>query len=273
MNQAITPMMFAAVLAGSSPTAAISQTAQPIAVADPAWAACGDEMPDWVANKAARLERIRAAKATLEAEAKKPPPQDDDGPGPSSGMMKSGKPDRGPGGRPPDRAQRNFTDPDSRIQPMRSGAVIAGYNAQVAVDGAHQIIVAQRLQTSPTDARALAPLLADIRAVLRTNPKEVSADAGYCNENNRPISPAAGSPPIWLPAGHATARNMLPVRGAGPKDRARPPWPENSSSPAGAAATVCESRSLNRCSATSNMPEASASSSCAASTTSEPSGR
>jgi hypothetical protein len=39
-------------------------------------------MPDWVANKAARLERIRAAKATLEAELKKPPPQDDDGPGP-----------------------------------------------------------------------------------------------------------------------------------------------------------------------------------------------
>jgi transposase len=48
----------------------------------------GDEMPDWVANKAARLERIRAAKAALEAEAKAPPPdRDDDGPGPSSGMM------------------------------------------------------------------------------------------------------------------------------------------------------------------------------------------
>jgi IS5 family transposase len=141
-------------------------------------------MPDWVANKTARLERIRAAKATLEAEAKKPPPQDDEGPGPSSGMMKSGKPDRGPDGGPPDRAQRNFTDPDSRIQPTRSGGVIAGYNAQIAVDGAHQIIVAQRLQTSPTDVRALAPLLTDVRAVLRTNPKEVSADAGYYDEKN-----------------------------------------------------------------------------------------
>jgi transposase len=144
----------------------------------------GDEMPDWVANKAARLERIRTAKATLEAEANKPPPHDDDGPGPSSGMMKSGKPERAPDGGPPDRAQRNFTDPDSRIQPMRSGAVIAGYNAQAAVDGGHQIIVAQRLQTSPTDARALVPLLTDIRAVLRANPEEVSADAGYCDEKN-----------------------------------------------------------------------------------------
>ena len=99
-------------------------------------------------------------------------------------MMKSGKPDRAPDGGPPDRAQRNFTDPDSRIQPTRSGAVIAGYNAQIAVDGAHQIIVAQGLQTSPTDARALVPLIKKIRAVLRTNPKEVSADAGYCDEKN-----------------------------------------------------------------------------------------
>jgi transposase len=139
----------------------------------------GDEMSDWVANKMARLERIRAAKATLETEAKAPPPQDDDWLSPSSGMMKSGKPDRGPVDRPPDRARRSFTDPDSR-----SGAVIAGYNAQIAVDGAHQIIVAQRLQTSPTDARALVPLITAIRAVLRINPKQVSADAGYCDERN-----------------------------------------------------------------------------------------
>ena len=99
-------------------------------------------------------------------------------------MMKSGKPQRGPDGGPPDRAQRNFTDPGSRIQPLRSKAVIAGYNAQIAVDGAHQIIVAQRLQTSPADARALPGLLADIRAVLHANPQEVSADAGYCDEHN-----------------------------------------------------------------------------------------
>jgi hypothetical protein len=114
----------------------------------------GDEMPDWVANK-----------AMLEAEAKQPPPDDEDEPGPSSGMTKSGKPQRGPDGGPPDRAQRNFTDPDSRIQPPRSKAVIAGYNAQIAVDGAHQIIVAQRLQTSPADARAVPGLLETVKVL------------------------------------------------------------------------------------------------------------
>jgi hypothetical protein len=143
----------------------------------------GDEMPDWAANKAARLERIRAAKAFLEAEAKQPP-HDEDGPGRSSGMMKSGKPQRGLDGGPPDRAQRNFTDPDSRIQPLRSKVVIAEYYAQTAVDSAHQIIVAERLQTSSVDARALPGLLADIRAVLGANPEEISADAGYCDEPN-----------------------------------------------------------------------------------------
>jgi hypothetical protein len=43
----------------------------------------GDGMPNLVASKQARLERIREAMATLEAEAQSPPP-DDDGPGPSS---------------------------------------------------------------------------------------------------------------------------------------------------------------------------------------------
>jgi transposase len=145
----------------------------------------GDEMPDWVADKVARLERIRAAKAALEAEAKAPPPNaDDEGPGPSSGMTgRSGPPPRGPDGGPPDRSQRNFTDPDSRIQPAKPG-VIAGYNGQIAVDGAHQIIVAQRLQTNPNDASSLKPLLAATREVLGTNPAEVSADTGFCSNDN-----------------------------------------------------------------------------------------
>jgi transposase len=145
----------------------------------------GDEMPDWVANKAVRLERIRAAKAALEAEAKAPPPAvDDEGAGPSSGMVgRNGRAPRGPHGEPPDKAQRNFTDPDSRILPHQGG-VVQGYNAQIAVDGAHQIITSQRVQTSPADCKALKPLLAAARAVLGANPNEVSADAGYCTNAN-----------------------------------------------------------------------------------------
>jgi len=142
----------------------------------------GDELPDWVADKQQRLERLRRARAALEAEAKAPP-SDDDGPGPSTGMMDHGKPKRAPDGRPPDRAQRNFTDPDSRIQQTRDG-VIQGYNAQIAVDGAHQIIIAQRVQTNAADRGALVPLVEAIRRDLRAKPEELSADAAYCDEAN-----------------------------------------------------------------------------------------
>ena len=65
-------------------------------------------------------------------------------------MRERGNRKRTEDGEPPDEAQRNFTDPDSRIQPTRDG-FIAGYNGQIAVDQAHQVIVAQRLATNPAD--------------------------------------------------------------------------------------------------------------------------
>jgi transposase len=141
----------------------------------------GDELPEWVKDKQARLEHIRAAKAALEAEAEAPPP--DTEPGPSSGMTDHGRPRRAPDGGPPERAQRNFTDPDSRVLKTRDGFV-QGYNGQLAVDAAHQIIVAQRLTTNGSDQDGLVPLLDAATAALGCKPREVSADAGFCRESN-----------------------------------------------------------------------------------------
>jgi transposase len=144
----------------------------------------GDEMPDWMADKERRLERIRAAKAQLEAEAKAgPDASDPDGPGPSSGMQERGARKRGPADQPPDKAQRNFTDPDSRIMPS-GGSFIAGYNGQIAVDAAHQIILAQRLATNPADFDALTPLVDQISTHLGRKAREVSGDTGFATEAN-----------------------------------------------------------------------------------------
>lgn len=144
----------------------------------------GDETPAWMADKAQRLARIRAAKACLEAEAAKDPAElDPDGPGPSSGMQQKGRPKRAKDGGPPDKAQRNFTDPDCRILPTRDG-FIAGYNGQIAVDAAHQIIVAQRLATNPADYAALLPLVDQAKANLGRKLKEVSGDSGFATEAN-----------------------------------------------------------------------------------------
>jgi hypothetical protein len=76
-------------------------------------------------SPATSVERLRAAKAALEAEARADPPPPDGGPGPSSGMSDHGRPRRARDGGPPERAQRNFTDPDSRILKTRDGAVDA----------------------------------------------------------------------------------------------------------------------------------------------------
>jgi transposase len=151
----------------------------------------GDELPDWVVDKQTRLERIRAAKATLEAEAKAAMPPPDAEPGPSSGMSDRGRPRRAPDGGPPARAQRNFTDPDSRVLKTKDGFV-QGYNGQLAVDGAHQIIVAQRLTTNGSDHDGLVPLLDAAGAALGRMPRELSADAGFCRETNLEALAARG---------------------------------------------------------------------------------
>jgi transposase len=151
----------------------------------------GDELPDWVADKQARRERIRAAKAALEAEARAEPPPPDAEPGASSGMSDHGRPRRAQDGGPPERAQRNFTDPDSRVLKARDGFV-QGYNGQLAVDAGHQIIVAQRLTTHGSDQAGLVPLVDATVAALGRKPREVSADAGFCREDNLAALAARG---------------------------------------------------------------------------------
>ena len=149
----------------------------------------GDEIPDWVADKQKRLEKIREAKAALEAEAKAAAEAESkaraeaEDKRQAEGRKKTGKPPAPPKAEPDGKAQRNFTDPESRILKTKDG-YIQGYNAQAAVDGAHQIIVAQTLTSSSSDQAQLAPLLDGIRANLGTNPDEVSADAGYCSDAN-----------------------------------------------------------------------------------------
>jgi len=135
----------------------------------------GDELPEWVADKQKRLEKIRQAKAELEAEAKA---ELERGPDPVKNTPKAK-----PTGIPPDKAQRNFTDPESR--PMKSSqGFVQGYNAQAAVDVGSQVIVAQSLVNTGSDAHQMIPLLQQIRSNLKHQANEISADSGYCSELN-----------------------------------------------------------------------------------------
>ena len=149
----------------------------------------GDEMPDWVADKAKRLEKIRTAKAELEAEAKAAAEEEERRRAEAEARRivesrkKNGRTPAPPKAEPDGKAQRNFTDPQSRILKTRDG-YIQGYNAQAAVDATAQIIVAHTLDNNGSDQAQLVPLLDAIKANLKRNPDEVSADAGYCSAAN-----------------------------------------------------------------------------------------
>jgi transposase len=149
----------------------------------------GDAMPQWVADKHKRLEKIRAAKAELEAEAKAAAEAaarrqaEAEHKRIAQGRKKSGPTPKPPSPEPDPKAQRNFTDADSRVLLTKDG-YIQGYNAQAAVDGAAQIIVAHALTPGMSDQDQLVPLIEAIKTNLGDMPRQASADAGYCSEAN-----------------------------------------------------------------------------------------
>ena len=139
----------------------------------------GDELPAWVSDKQKRLEKIREAKAALEAEAKAEAESKTKQPK----KYRGGRKPKTPPGEPKASAQRNFTDPESRIMKSKDG-FIQGYNAQAAVDAGHQVIVAQAITQNAADSGQLVPLVDAIKANTGRKPREVSADVGYCSEAN-----------------------------------------------------------------------------------------
>ena len=128
----------------------------------------GDELPAELARRESRLAKIQEAKKALEdaarekAESEGKDPDDAD---------------------PPDSAQRNFTDPESKIQKTKDG-FMQGYNAQVAVDEQHQVIVAQHVTAAAPDVEELVPAVENILKNCGELPAVVVADAGYWSESN-----------------------------------------------------------------------------------------
>ena len=152
----------------------------------------GDELPEELARRESRLAKIQEAKAALEAEAKAEAEaegirredeeerqrRERDGE-----LPKSGNPPK-PSEQPKEKAQRNFTDSESRIMKNSDKAFIQGYNAQAAVDHDHQVIVACEVTNQAADAPHLPSMLEQIESNTGGRPKELSADAGYFSDQN-----------------------------------------------------------------------------------------
>jgi transposase len=156
----------------------------------------GDNLPAELARRESRLSKLQEAKQALEAEARQ---QAEEKKAVVEAKIaerreqeaRTGKKVRGAEPKAPDpdtakpdaQAQRNFTDAESRIMPSgnQKGAFVQGYNAQIAVDGQAQIIVAVDVIQQTTDNHQLAPMLEQTEQNLGTRPQAVSADSGYWN--------------------------------------------------------------------------------------------
>ncbi len=149
----------------------------------------GDEMPKWVADKKRRAEKIRQAKAELEAEAKAAAEEKRKAEAEAEeqrrkeNRKKPGKPAAPISDDPDPKAQKNFTDPESRIMKSKDGFVQA-YNAQAAVDGTAQVIVAHDLDARPNDKHQLIPMADAVMLNTGAKPDQLSADSGFCSEAN-----------------------------------------------------------------------------------------
>jgi transposase len=141
------------------------------------------DLPEELKFHRDRLAKIRAAKLALEEEARAAAAVSA-----QSTEHEGEDPPKDGGGTPPPsvdaKAQRNFTDPESRIMPdgANKGAFLQGYNCQAAVDEAHQIIVGAEVMTVAPDQGHLVPMLERIEAQLGRLPEKLLADAGYHSE-------------------------------------------------------------------------------------------
>lgn len=158
----------------------------------------GDELPAELQRRESRLIKIRAAKAALEAEAKEGAERKAKEVAEKlakraeeetrTGNKTKGKPPVAPDAElavPEAKAQKNFTDPESRI--MRDGASKGfeqAYNAQIVVDSEAQIIVAAEITQESNDKKQLVPMLVKAKENLGSFAENVSADAGYFSETN-----------------------------------------------------------------------------------------
>ena len=177
----------------------------------------GDELPDELARKESRLATLRQAKQALEAEAAEAAAQqhkakqvrkarraaarkaEREGASPDQAQaaadaaqaavandpnVAAAAQDAARDATPKPKAQRNFTDPDSRIMKTSDRAFHQCYNAQVVVDEDSQIIVAADLTNQAADCPHLPGLLDQVETNLGSRPDQLLADAGYFSEDN-----------------------------------------------------------------------------------------
>ena len=150
----------------------------------------GDELPEELATTEKRLRVIQKAKAELEAEARLKQEllqKEQEAKAKEKDKKKKHsrkKNQKNDPGKPDPKAQKNFTDPESKIMRSADKSFIQGYNAQATVDAKHQIIVAADVTVQANDKNQLKDQIEQVKQNTGSYPREASADAGYFSDDN-----------------------------------------------------------------------------------------
>ena len=189
----------------------------------------GDEIPAELGRRESCIAKLKDAKAAQEAEARKQAA--------AAAAERCAKQGKGPDETkvavakaetkavPSPRAQRSFTNPESRMMKLGDGSFQHGYNnAQTVVDDQSQVILATMVTQCAGDVGQLLPIIEQTGAALAAAgmvmmPRPLLADAGYCSQEN--LTALEGQEmDILIATGRLTHDEMVAVapRGRIPKD-------------------------------------------------------
>jgi transposase len=148
----------------------------------------GDELPEELRRRETRQAKIREAKQALEDQARERAKAAAEAKATRKGEDEEATAQRVAAAvekaAPSPKAQRNFTDPESKIMKTSDGSFHQCFNAQAVVDDAHQVIVAADLTDNAADVANLIPMTEQSAANTGQAPGQLLADAGYCSEDN-----------------------------------------------------------------------------------------
>jgi len=146
----------------------------------------GDELPDHILAKVKKLAKMRESMARIEAEAEERArklAEERAQKEKKAGRKLGGHPPKAMDGKPEDKAQSNFTDPESRIM-MTGDGYAQAYTGIIAVDAEHQVVVSHDVTNRQSEVKDLIPQLDQIKENVGAYPEEISADCGCCSEEN-----------------------------------------------------------------------------------------
>lgn len=168
----------------------------------------GLSIPDELARREARLQKLAEARAKIAARAQERFEHEQiehqakimarEAKAKRTGKKPGGKPPEPPSADPLPTDQINLTDEESRIMPVAGGGFEQCYNAQVAVAAESLLVIATEVVQAPNDKQQLEPMLRQLAALPEAlgAPETLLADNGYFSAANVAAAAAAGVAPL-----------------------------------------------------------------------------